>query len=102
MADTVCMTFSNLVDALDGFHAWDDGFTDSGIHDAALRSQVREYLLALADGERWHLIKSVAEDLYVQRPVDHDAAEAIDDFMEWFVHSEFVPPRLWGCKIGDL
>lgn len=38
------MTKKKLFDAIDGFYAWDQGFTDSGIHDSVLEAEVKEYL----------------------------------------------------------
>lgn len=38
------MTDEELFDALDGLYAYDQGATDSGIHDERLRQRVSEYL----------------------------------------------------------
>lgn len=40
------MTDEELFDAIDGLHAYDDGATDSGIRDEALRQRVIEELRA--------------------------------------------------------
>jgi len=40
------MTDAELMDALDGLHAFDYGCHDSGIHDELLRARVKQELLA--------------------------------------------------------
>lgn len=42
---------ASLFDYLDGFQAYDDGATDSGIHDDAKRAELKTYLLSLPEDE---------------------------------------------------
>lgn len=64
-----------LRDALDGLFAYDNGATDSGIHDDALRAKCRA---AVADNPK--LIQQFATELYGKPPYRDEDRQ---DFIEW-------------------
>ena len=68
------MTDEELLDALDGFLAWDEGSTDSGIQDNILRERVRNYLHSIDPTERVRLCAAFV-GMY---PAGEDADEARD------------------------
>lgn len=62
------MTDEELSDALDGLFAYDNGFTDSGIHDEALRARVIERLrsLSFSAGDEFRLtITRIVRELWM-------------------------------------
>lgn len=59
------MKYAALKDALDGLHAYDNGATDSGIHDEMLRQRVKEYLRSLPEDRRRKLLGRIGRDLYL-------------------------------------
>lgn len=57
------MDYDDLLDAIDGLHAWDGGAVDSGIRDEALRQRVIDHVRALSADERRWLLSRAMRDL---------------------------------------
>lgn len=59
------MNYEELKDALDGLIAYDEGATDSGIHDEGLRMRCQEYIQSLPPAERRALVAKLTIDMWL-------------------------------------
>lgn len=79
------MKYEELKDALDGLIAYDEGATDSGIHDEGLRQRCQEYIRSLPPKEQRALVAKLTIDMYLS-PTALDAGYGPEDakgFLEW-------------------
>ena len=57
--------YEDLLDAVDGLHAYDDGCVSSGIRDEGLRAKVLDYFLSLESKEKRVLLATMAYDRFL-------------------------------------
>ena len=79
------MKYEELKDALDGLLAYDEGATDSGIHDEGLRMRCQEYIRSLPPEEMRALVAKLTIDMWLS-PEALKAGYGPEDaktFLEW-------------------
>lgn len=59
------MEFERLKKLIDGLIAYDDGATDSGLHDESAKQEIRDYLAGLSNKDHRVILSRVIRDLYL-------------------------------------
>lgn len=79
------MTNEELMDALDGLHAYDGGATDSGIHDERLRQRCRHMIDSMDPDESRIVLSRGVRDLYLSDEAISEGYgwEDVLDFLKW-------------------
>lgn len=81
------MSYEEIVEALDGFFAWDQGATDSGIKNDTLRAEVRRlFREGYSDEElRVWLARYVRNEWLSEEAIEAGyGLEDVAAFAEWF------------------
>ena len=88
--------YNNLWDNLEGFYAYDEGCTDSGIHDELLKSRCFEMLHKMSKPELIEFLSTSIKEAYLSDEAKKQGytKEDVDNFIDWLDHNGFV----FNCK----
>lgn len=80
------ITYEELRDAVDGFHAYDSGSVDSGIRDEALRQSVKKQMSAMPKLEHRPLLARLVIDLHLSTEAlaQGYGPEDAQELLRWF------------------